>query len=660
MRRIFLLILSIIISLSVFSNNIDSLKQILNAPNSSYQEKTKACLKASRYYSDLSEDSIAIIYHNKAFVNIESVKDDSIKNILLSKTYNQVIYFFQIKHIYDSVFYYTEKYIELNIPNNFFAKIDILRLKGLTHSNIAQYAEALNEYHKVLDLLKIAKEDNLNEEKYFYFYGKILNDIGTVHSYNNAYEKAKTYINSALKVNIENDIEENNTGVYINLGLVAYRQDSVELAIYYWEYALANAKVFNQDFFISRIIVNLGSANYKLERYTKALEYYKEGTGFSLKQNDAKDIATGYNNQGYAYYQLGEYQKSIEYNLKAREIGEKHNFVMTLALTSEVLSMCYTEIGDYKNALKYYKINSEINDSVFNADNSRIINEIETKYEVYKKDKEIELLHNQEKISELNLDKSKSEKILILLIAIFILGIVFIIFYRAKLKQKNKFTQLEKQNYKVETQLLRSQMNPHFIFNSMNSIQSFISNNNFMDAERYLSKFAGLMRLILENSRKSFISIDDEVKTLNLYLQLEKLRFDNKFEFNINISDEIDSSNIHIPPMLAQPYIENAILHGIMNKSENGEINISFEKQNNIIICKIDDDGIGRRASQLLKTGTKKKHNSLGIKLTEERIDFLNKELKLDVNINIIDKVDEKNNATGTTVIVKMPFVSEF
>ncbi|MCD4664084.1 MAG: histidine kinase, partial [Bacteroidales bacterium] len=243
-------------------------------------------------------------------------------------------------------------------------------------------------------------------------------------------------------------------------------------------------------------------------------------------------------------------------------------------------------------------------------------------------------------------------------IVLFILA--YLLFNRYKLKQKHYRIELEKKNIDIEQRLLRTQMNPHFIFNSLNSINSFITDNNSDSAQSFLSKFARLMRYILENSRKTMVPVEDEINTLDLNMQLEQLRFDNKFEFKINVDEKIDQEYTFIPPMLIQPFVENAIIHGIAGKTGKGRIKIELKPEGKLMQCTIEDNGIGRkRAMEMKRKSGKKKHRSLGMRVTQERLDILNEKTKEKVYFEFVDLKDENGNPEGTRVILKIPFEEE-
>lgn len=240
-------------------------------------------------------------------------------------------------------------------------------------------------------------------------------------------------------------------------------------------------------------------------------------------------------------------------------------------------------------------------------------------------------------------------------------GIVIIIF-RLRLRQIKKKQQAEFEHLvevsKAELTALRAQMNPHFVFNALNSIQHYILNSKGDEAVKYLSKFAKLIRLILSNSEKQIVTINEDLEALKLYLELERMRFENKFDYAIHIDSSIDGDYDEIPPMLIQPYLENAILHGINPKVGNGHIDISMKIVNQFIKISIKDDGIGREKSKSVQSlQPAARHKSLGMKITKDRVRILNTIHQSNLNVNIIDLYNEKNEAIGTQVDLFIPYV---
>ncbi|MGB3947026.1 MAG: two-component regulator propeller domain-containing protein [Bacteroidia bacterium] len=219
--------------------------------------------------------------------------------------------------------------------------------------------------------------------------------------------------------------------------------------------------------------------------------------------------------------------------------------------------------------------------------------------------------------------------------------------------RERRKTELNKRIANIESQALRAQMNPHFIFNTLSSIQHYISNNNTDEALKYLSKFAKLMRKIMENSKQPMITVAEEVNALNLYLELEIMRFDKKFEYAIVIDSEIDQNYDRVPSMLIQPYIENAIVHGLLPKQGAGKITIELQKQHDTILCLIEDNGIGRENSKQFKKN-RVAHKSMGMSITQERLDILNAGFNSNISCEITDLYD-KGQPAGTKVRLIIP-----
>ncbi len=217
--------------------------------------------------------------------------------------------------------------------------------------------------------------------------------------------------------------------------------------------------------------------------------------------------------------------------------------------------------------------------------------------------------------------------------------------------EKN-YLAFEKQLFELEQKALQLQMNPHFMFNSLNSIQSFVIKNDTDNAIRYLSKFSQLMRRTLSNSRESMISLQDEIQALTLYLEIEKLRFDEKFEYKIVLDPAIDDSFIEIPPMILQPYVENAIIHGLMHSPQKGHLNINISLKEDTIICSIEDDGIGREKAAEIKKASGIERKSRGMMITRERLEILNQYSNDHYTVNVVDLIDANGKAAGTRVEV--------
>jgi LytS/YehU family sensor histidine kinase len=224
-------------------------------------------------------------------------------------------------------------------------------------------------------------------------------------------------------------------------------------------------------------------------------------------------------------------------------------------------------------------------------------------------------------------------------------------------KKEQEKTSIQQKLNELEQMALRAQMNPHFIFNCLNSIQNFIITNDLESTNLYLSEFAHLIRQTLDNSEKSTISITNEIKYLKGYLEMERMRFGHSFNYTIEVDPALDPDMEHIPTMILQPFIENSIRHGIRYKENGiGSIDIKFQKISEGFVCIIQDNGIGRKKASEYKSKMHVEYQSKGMLLTAERINILNRQLAEPITIEINDLTDAPDQATGTRITLRFPY----
>ncbi|MBR5168747.1 MAG: histidine kinase [Salinivirgaceae bacterium] len=315
----------------------------------------------------------------------------------------------------------------------------------------------------------------------------------------------------------------------------------------------------------------------------------------------------------------------------------------------------YSHLGDYRNALycheKYMDCKmAYLNDSTLNSikdgevERARMLDSVSHQLETLR----IETEHQKQ------LRQKQLYIRIVGSLAIFVLMLAVVFFFYYKTIKESEENKLRADALEIERTLLRTQMNPHFIFNALNSIQSFITSNNQGEAVRYLSKFAKLMRMILNNSMQQYVLLSEELASLSLYLDLEQVRFNNRFSYKIDIDDEVEEDLVKVPPMLIQPFVENAILHGLMHKPEGGLITICLaENGNNTLTCTITDNGVGRKAAAEIESKNEHSHKSVGMQLTRDRLQELNRNTQH--SCAITDLEDSDGNALGTQVIIIIP-----
>ena len=253
------------------------------------------------------------------------------------------------------------------------------------------------------------------------------------------------------------------------------------------------------------------------------------------------------------------------------------------------------------------------------------------------------------------------EKTNFILLCIVLLGVLFYLLYQSKIKKIEQKNQIELNRITLENNLnqskltaIKSQMNPHFFYNALNTIQSYILSNDKKEAITYLNKFSSLTRIILELTERNYLSINEEIKTITLYLDLEKARFLNDFNYSIIVNKEIDTDLYKIPTMLLQPFIENAIKHGLLHLKGNKILTVVFQKNKNALEISIDDNGIGRKRSEELNASNRKDHISFATHAIDKRLEILNKNKTNKITIQYIDKL-EFEESIGTTVLINIP-----
>lgn len=565
------------------------------------------------------------------------------------------------------------------------------------------YDDAL-EYH--YDALKLADKIN-NLELIASIYG----NIGSVLYFLNDFEETIKYYSLALEICNELKDYSRTMILYINIGNVYLIKGDLDTGLeYYLEAIEINKKVDNKNFLADNYN-NIGLIYEAQEKYEKAIEMFEKSLLIKEELNDKTGITNAYKNLGLTNIRLKNHEEARIYIYKgieiAKEIGSKY---LIAGLYKDLYSLD-TLTEDFKSALLNFTTYSLYMDSMLNEANNEKISELKIKYETLQKDNEIEMqknaieknrieINNQKMLNTqqlqeiliLNKDKQlqrlelefkeeellrkqlelkdKKNKIEIVVLEnelkkkeidqqkftkkvmtySYISTFLFLVFFGAFIFRKR--TQDHKHKLvNLELNALKAQIKPHFIFNALNSISNLIHRNEKDKANELLVKFSKLMRTILRNSLTENVSLSDEISSLKRYLDIEKESLKDKFTYSIQVDPAIDQENTQIGSLLLQPFIENAIWHGISPKEGNGHINLEIFKKKNHLFCIIEDNGVGRKSSNLSKDGSLIENQSLGIKITQKRIELLSKNK---CKLNFIDL------SNGLRVEISIPFNEMF
>ncbi|MFT3826667.1 MAG: histidine kinase [Chitinophagaceae bacterium] len=399
------------------------------------------------------------------------------------------------------------------------------------------------------------------------------------------------------------------------------------------------------------------------KQYDSAMTYYS-GLYKDLKGTTENGIFI-YSMLGMSnvYFETHKPDLAFKYAKEAFNLAEVKNSKMNLRDACRLLYLIYEKRGQSVPAFTYYKKYVNLKDSLITDQFKGKLYEFRRIADNEKKQAEIELLEKEKLIAQ---QKLKGNRFLRNLLAegILLLAILsFIIVWSISLKRKNEklkneriHSALEHKARDLEMQALRAQMNPHFIFNCLSSINRFILKNESERASDYLTRFSRLIRLVLINSQKSLISLEDEVEMLRLYIEMEQLRFKNSFDYSITYNNDVQPGNVVIPPLLLQPFCENAIWHGLMHKEGHGKLSIEFTMKRQTLYCKITDNGIGRAKAAEVRNHATEKVKSLGLKLTTERLALFNENKEVETFYDIEDVIDEEGNVAGTQVMLRINY----
>lgn len=494
------------------------------------------------------------------------------------------------------------------------------------------------------------------------------NNIGVNYYYLHQYDKAIANYKKALEIYKKEGDKFGIGSDLDNIAMVYFDKGNYDSADVYNQAGIKMFEDVNHQPGLGRIYSNRGNILMKMYDAKSAEEYYRKSLAINEKLNIISGLSNNYGFIGELYldlakdtaakYKIAAFMRkdkktlldSAEHYVKKALIFAQHADDISLLMSHNLMfSEIEERLGHYQNALASHKNYTLYKDSIFNDDNKQKIAAMENERLTETKDHEIALQKSEARRQSL-----LKNVVLISGIAIVALIGVFVFLYNRRKKVK-----FENEVMEVEMKALRAQMNPHFISNSLHSINKYVMDNDKKNASAYLSKFASLMRLILENSREREVLLEADLHALDLYMQLELLRLNNSFTYHIEVDPQIDPENTLIPPMLIQPFAENAILHGLHNK-DNGEIKIYVQKVNEMIRCVVEDNGSRNVAEPADVPGDNKQHKSLAKKIINERLNIINRLKKAKASVNILQIKDAENMPGGMRVELLLPIELAF
>jgi tetratricopeptide (TPR) repeat protein len=475
--------------------------------------------------------------------------------------------------------------------------------------------------------------------------GNLLTSIGNAYYQNEDYKPALDYYLRASRVSTIAINKQTLNLLYHNIASCKTKLSQLDSAVIYFEKAILLSKELNNKYNLAYNYQGIADAFFNKADYEKAIQYNLLSKALSEELKEKRSLATVLSNLSACYTRIKKPTLAITSAKQAILIDQEIGDLDKEADAHWLLSEAYTNAGDYKSAMQSFKQFYSIDSAILNGEKSKAMFELETKYQTEKKDLEIANLAQQASIKDLEI-KQKNQALIIGFVSVLLIaGFIYFIYRQRSLETKQMQTALEQR-------FLRSQLNPHFISNALMAVQNFMLKNQAEKAAIYLAKFAKLMREILENSRKEFIPVEDEIQMLTNYLDIHRVRMNEAFDYVIEVDESIDREADAIPPMFVQPFIENAIEHGVINAKARGMIKLKLVKAGEYIAIEITDNGGG--LTQPIEDH--KGHISLSTTIIQERMASFNKSLKNKIELVLGNIVNENGDVGGTKVELKVPY----
>jgi len=521
----------------------------------------------------------------------------------------------------------------LKKARDIYAKRNKKKEAAITNRGIAKAQESQNKTQDAIVSYEMASQTATDKvaEKINY------NDAERLK--NSAPEQKKDYISSNILLLEKEGEKEEAADAYQQMAKANIDKNDTKAAVENYKKALENVKHKPEE--AIKIKNEIAKVYASENEFDKAIEINKKLINEAKEKNNTEAQIVQMQELATIYFKQQEAEKGISVLKNAYELAIQNGKTILAKNSLDQLIKEYNAKGNGEKSIELYENFFENFESLIKSDNSLVDSKVFQVTEDRIKHLEKERALKDELISK----KNTFNYFLLGSVVLMILLFVFIVKALYSIKTKNK---------KIALQSLRREMNPHFIFNSLNSVNQFISENKELEANKYLTSYSNLMRNMMENSNKDFVSLNNEVEQLKKYLDLEHLRFNEKFDYEITIDEALDGDAVFVPNMLLQPHLENAIWHGLRYKEGKGFLKLDFKLKNNQIKVTIDDNGIGLTKSQELKTTNQKVHESRGMTNTRERISLLNELYKKNISLEISEK---ESPETGTKVEINFPLI---
>jgi tetratricopeptide (TPR) repeat protein len=517
--------------------------------------------------------------------------------------------------------------------------------------NYGYFLDLESAVQKELQAIRLAEELHVDHYKIHSFI-----EIALYSSYVGNWTEALGYLKRALQLAREFHDDRSIAIIALNFSKVYLHQRQVTLAFYHVRKAQRSFLQEKDLYHVAQCAHSIGNIATVKGDVVLAKTSYEQAISFFKNEKMEADLAEVYQDFGQLCLQIGDLSKA-KYYLELSV--ESDNIVHSISLIDryKLLSMLFMKNGDLRKALKFQNDYIQFLESNSIKRNDSKIAELTSSNLREERERLIELQQRriEKEKKEQEILKLQNDRVLyISLIVIFAIVFSLVILI---LRMKQVRSRQEQREAELSQTLLRTQMNPHFVFNAMSVIQSYIYDNNPEKSSQFLVNFSRLMRLILENSPKEFIPLELELEILDKYLSTQKMRFENRFSYILNVSEDLLVNKAMVPPMITQPFIENAIEHGQLHTVKGGEIIVEMKEVSGKLEITISDNGVGRKKSA--QTKKIRTHKSMAIDITRERIEILNKKYKFNGSLTLSDLDGKKEQGTLVSIVLPLKYDTE-
>ena len=613
-------------------------------------------------YKNLEQDSNAIVVYTKAIQICKEIGEQKFLVNIYNNLGNSML---NIANYNESIAAFEEavKIIKSSSEN------DAVRLYTIRNNESSVY-KTIADYNRALSCLFDAANaaENLKDSVTLM---DIYTNISILYRNLPDYPTSLKYAQKSVDYSQRLQNKKKLAAGYMTMANTLDEMNRTEEAVRYYHESRQISQSIGDKRGYRKTLINLGVLYSRINNYDSSYFYFQKCESLLRESGDRNDLSIVLNNlasildDAPASFLIRNhinpetrYKKAASLALQGLKIAEELEDPDNQLDSWQTLHNIYKHAGDFENAYKALTRSNQLHDSILSTEHLLKIGALQSKYEYDTKESLLKSEHEKEQAiaaaelqSQVKINGLMTAGGALLLLA----GTGGFILYKRRRDAEEKQTNAELKAEVAETEMkaLRAQMNPHFIFNSLNSISNYITQNNIQTADYFTIKFAKLMRMILEYSEKKEITIAEDLKALELYMKLEAMRMQDKFSYTIHIDPEIDPENTYMPPLILQPFIENSIWHGISPKNGKGIIKLSIRKDSEMLLCTIEDNGVGRKSSENFKSKESSgKKKSMGMGITKERINLLNKLTDAKASVYLTDLEQ------GFRAEIRLPYIN--